>query len=230
MNDLVKLSETASNLSREYIMLRDAAGALRWAEQATESSRQAGTVQGQADAALALAWACIVRGDVPRALSSVETAQQLARKMGVELSHLGSPLNPLIPGLVHAFLGDWDKAEMEFLKALAFSEQTHNRAVQMLWCVPALGWLCLERETLAGAKTYLGEAAAFSQSAGDNPPELLARALLVQVGCKAGELAEAEDHMRRAREIFSLSPDWLGLTAEVHLAEGVLATAQERWP
>jgi len=36
--------------------------------------------------------------------------------------------------------------------------------------------------------------------------------------------------MQRAREIFSLSPDWLGLAAEVHLAEGVLVAAQQRWP
>jgi DNA-binding CsgD family transcriptional regulator len=36
--------------------------------------------------------------------------------------------------------------------------------------------------------------------------------------------------MQRAREIFSLSLDWLGLAAEVHLAEGVLATAQQSWP
>jgi DNA-binding CsgD family transcriptional regulator len=36
--------------------------------------------------------------------------------------------------------------------------------------------------------------------------------------------------MRRAREIFSLSRDWYGLAAEVHLAEGILAAAQQRWP
>jgi class 3 adenylate cyclase len=36
--------------------------------------------------------------------------------------------------------------------------------------------------------------------------------------------------LTRAQELFSLSPDWYGLAAEVRLAEGILATAQGRWP
>lgn len=58
----------------------------------------------------------------------------------------------------------------------------------------------------------------------------MAHALLVQVGSKAGELEQAAGHLRRAREILSQGSDWLGLTAEVDLAEGVLATTEKRWP
>ena len=53
--------------------------------------------------------------------------------------------------------------------------------------------------------------------------------MLVQVCSKSGELEEAESYLRRAQEIFALSPDWLGLAAEVHLAEGILAAAQGRY-
>jgi class 3 adenylate cyclase len=93
-----------------------------------------------------------------------------------------------------------------------------------------LGWLDLERGDFGAAKVHFLESAAYCQAAADNPPELYARALLVQVCSKSRELEEAGEHMRRARELFSLSPDWLGLAAEVHLAEGVLAAAQKRWP
>jgi tetratricopeptide (TPR) repeat protein len=118
---------------------------------------------------------------------------------------------------------------MEYLKYLEYTEQTHGYAMRYLWISPSLGWLYLEREDFAKAKTYLGESVAYCQAGGDNPPELYTRALLVQVCSKSGELEEAETHLRRAREILSMSPDWRGLAAEVHLAEGALATTQQRW-
>jgi class 3 adenylate cyclase len=93
-----------------------------------------------------------------------------------------------------------------------------------------LGWLALEKGDLESAKAYLRESADYCQAGGDIPPELYVQALLVQVACKSGELEEATKHLTRAQELFSLSPDWYGLAAEVRLAEGVLATAQGRWP
>ena len=40
----------------------------------------------------------------------------------------------------------------------------------------------------------------------------------------------AASKMRRAREITSNGDDWRGLAAEVHLAEGIVATTEQRWP
>jgi class 3 adenylate cyclase len=162
----------------------------------------------------------------------LETAQQVAHRAGIEIApavFLPFGFGSVTPGVVNTFLGDWDEAEAELLRMAEESEQTHRPIIKHLWANPALGWLYLEKGDLAAGKTHLDEAAAFSQAGGDNPPELNVRALLVQVCCKSGDLDEAEGHMRRAREIFSLSPDWFGLAAEVHLAEGVLATAQQRW-
>ena len=65
-----------------------------------------------------------------------------------------------------------------------------------------------------GAKTHLKEAVTFSEAGGDNPPELVACCLLVQVCSQSGELEEAESYLRSAQEIISLSPDWLGLAAQ----------------
>jgi class 3 adenylate cyclase len=233
IGNLLTVSEAATALSREYASLRDTDNTLRWAEQAVEPSKQAGTLQLQVQSALGVAWACILQGDAARARLSLGAAEQVARKAGVEFGSGaagGGGGIAVAPARLNIFLGEWDKAETELLQLLEYSEQLHSQPLKQLWANPAIGFLYLERSDFAMAKTHLGESAAYCQAMGDNPPELYVRTLLVQVCSKSGELDEAEAHLRRAREIFSLSPDWLGLAAEVHLAEGVLATAQRRWP
>ncbi len=230
MGDLVALSEAASGLSREFAYLRVAAEALHWAEQAAGASQQVGTLRQQLVSALALSWARILQGDTEVALASLETVRQLEERAGVEFSSLstGGGLTVAV-ARVHVFLGDWDAAETELLLLEEFSKQTDAQTTRLLWVVPTLGWLYLEAGNLVAAKTHLKQAVTFSEAGGDNPPELVACCLLVQVCSKSGELEEAESYLRRAQEIFSLSPDWLGLAAEVHLAEGILAATQQRW-
>jgi ATP/maltotriose-dependent transcriptional regulator MalT len=153
----------------------------------------------------------------------------MVRKAGVEVgaSYFGSGGLASVPGRVNIFVGEWDKAETELFHLL--HEVFGRVTIRQLWANPAIGWLCLERGDLVGAKTHLQEAATYCHRVGDNPPELHTRALLTQVCSLRGELEEAAEHLGRAREILSLSTDWLGLAAEVHLAEGVLARAEERW-
>jgi ATP/maltotriose-dependent transcriptional regulator MalT len=232
MGNPVALSEAAANLSREQAYLRDAENALHWAGQAVEAAEQASSVSHQVYAALALAGTCILRGDAAQARSGVEAAEQVAGKAGLEVTSpvFGGMAYNAVPGAVSIFLGEWDKAEPALLQALEESEQFHRRAPAQIWINPALGWLYLERGDLAAAKAHLGESVAYCQAAGDKPPELHARVLLAQVCCEAGDLKEATEHLGRAGEIFSLSLDWRGLAAEVHHAQGILATAQRRWP
>jgi DNA-binding CsgD family transcriptional regulator len=226
IGNLVTLSEAATDLSREYSPLRDAERALQWAERAVDASKQAGTVRQQIASALALAWACILQGDAARACLNQETAEQMARRVGVEITPAALASGGLasVPAYVNIFIGEWDKAETEMLRLLEVSDNKH------FWVYPAIGWLCLERGDFVRAKTNLQEAATYCQARGDNPPELYTRALLTRVCSQNGELKEAAENLGRAQEILSLSPDWLGLAAEVHLAEGVLATAEQNWP
>ena len=230
--DLVRLSEAAMNLSREYATLRDSESALRWAEEGVEAGKQAGTLRGRVISAISLALARTLRGDSEGVLSGLEGAQQMARKGGLELLQVQGGSGPSLtaPGFVSFYLGDWDQVEADWLQALKYAIQAPATTHALLHCDQALGWLYLEKGDHAVAKTHLQAAATFAQARGDNPPELYTRALLVQACCKAGELEEAAEHLRRTREIFSLSTDWLGLAAEVHHAAGVVAAAQQRWP
>ena len=208
LGNLVVVSEAAFDLSHEFAYLRDSENALRWAGQAAEASKQAGTFRHQVESALGLAWAYILQGDVSRARSSLEAAQQVARTAGTEIRSVaigGFPGCSVVPSLLDAFSGEWDEAETGLVQLLEVSEEIQRPTLKNLWANPALGWLNLERGDLAAAKAQLGEAASFCQTVGDQPPGLLCRALLVQVACKAGDLEEAAAHLGLAREIFSLS-------------------------
>ena len=46
---------------------------------------------------------------------------------------------------------------------------------------------------------------------------------------KEGELGEAATHLHRAQDIVSNAEDWHGLGARVHLAEGIVTTAEKKW-
>jgi hypothetical protein len=85
-DDRVLLNDVSNFLSRCYAILRDADSAEWWAEQAMDASRQIGTLRHRILAALYYAWASILRGDVLRARSSLEIAQQLASKAGIQIS------------------------------------------------------------------------------------------------------------------------------------------------
>ncbi len=46
---------------------------------------------------------------------------------------------------------------------------------------------------------------------------------------RLGELEEAEAHLHKTKEIHSNGADWCGLTAQVHLAEGIVTSAEKKW-
>ncbi|MCI0437612.1 MAG: AAA family ATPase [Chloroflexi bacterium] len=214
-------------LSTAYVLLRDVDGSILWAERGIEAADEARIISRKIQAYLHIGQASILRGEVRRALMGLEMAQETARKIGVEVSHLAHP-SILAPALVCFYLGDWEKAEAELLKCLESAKQTHTVAVTHTASC-ALGELYMEAGDFAGAKRYLMEAATVSEARGEKPLEIAPRTLLVQIAARSSELDDAAVHLRRAQEIVSNGEDWRGLAAEIHMAEGVLATAEERW-
>lgn len=227
-SDSLAVSRAATQLAFFCTTFRDADSALLWAQRAVDASGQAASYRNQALSALLLAWAVMLRGDATGALSSLDTAELVARKGGAPVTQWTHGAI-ITPGLIHFFIGDWDKAEAELLDCLKTARRTHHLLVALTWVSPALGWLYLERDDLINAKTYLGEAITVSHTGGYKTAEASLSALLAQVATRKGEPHAAADHLRRAREIISDGHDWLGLAAEVDMAEGVLATAEKRW-
>jgi DNA-binding CsgD family transcriptional regulator len=225
--DPAKFGFASGLLSFCYSSLLDAENTLRWAEEAVESCSRVGTFRDSMAATLLISLGSIQRGDVRRALSNLDNAQQLAQRLGFEISrfiHGGV----VAPGLVHFYLGDWDKAETELLKCLETGRQSHH-AVMTPWVTRHLGALYLEQGDLARAQSQLREALTVCEVKDYKLHEMVSRALLAQVDVKAGKLEKAAAHLRRAQEILSNGENWRGLAAEVHHAEGVLAAAQQRW-
>ena len=130
--------------------------------------------------------------------------------------------------MVHFFLGEWDESETELLECLEIGKQTHHVHLTV-YAALNLGQLYLERGDLVSARAHLQEAVTISEAMGGKTYELVSRAFLAQVASRSLELEEAAAYLRRAREIMANGEDWLGLAAEVYLAEGVLTTTQKRW-
>jgi len=213
--DLTVLCRGANGLAFDYIRLADGNSALLWAEQAADAAKQAGIMRHQIHVAALQAWASIINGDVARSLSSLERARQLATS--AEMAQLTAYARH-VPPIIGFFLGDWEKAETgEMLKG-------GIPQVPFQW----LGQLYIEQGNIIGAKAHLREAANRAEARGAIQ-ELVPRALLAVVTAMEGELEEAEAHLHRAKEILSNGEDWRGLAAQVHLAEGIVTTAEKKW-
>jgi len=214
--DLTMLTRAANALAHSYVRLADGNSAHQWGEQAADAAKQGGIMRHQIHSASLQAWASIIKGDVARSLSSLERARQLAE--GADFAQLpGYSRN--VPPIMDFFLGDWEKAETG-LKRIGLA-QSH--------------WLCqlyIEQGNIIGAKAHLRETANWADARGAKGlelVELVPRALLAVVTAMEGELEEAETHLHRAKGILSNGEDWRGLAAQVHLAEGIVTTAEKKW-
>jgi len=165
------------------------------------------------------AWASIIGGDVARSLSSLESARQIATS--AEMAQLTAYAGQ-VPPIINFFLGDWEKAET----GLRTSRRSEDPGTPTAEC---LGRLYIEQGNIIAAKAHLREIANRAEAIGATVYELVSRARLAEVAVMEGELEEAEAHFHRAKEILSNGEDWHGLAAQVHLAEGIVTTAEKKW-
>jgi tetratricopeptide (TPR) repeat protein len=215
---LGELTSSACALAFFHSILADGNSALQWADQAADAAKQVGIIRYQIYSASLQARASIIKGDIERSLSSLERAEQLARSGGIELTQI-SGYSIHIPPFVYFFLGEWEKAET-WLKKLS------PRPVPGIQ-KETMAVIHMEQGKLISAKTLLRESARSSEAWVMN--ELISCALLAEITAKDGELEEAEAHLHRAKEILSNGEDWHGLAAQVHLAEGIVATTAKKW-
>ena len=221
--DLVRLAHAAGSLSRHYALLSDGKSARQWGEEALDASKQMGSFRLQVMSGLELAWACILRGDVPGALSILETAQQMARRGGIEEAEIPGHAAS-VPTIIHLFLSEWDKAETELLKL------KQSPALPRVWHRTALGGrLYLERGELGTARQRLLEGLSLLEDRGYKTDPLVLHALLSQVASMESKSEEAERYLHKAQEILSNGEDWRGLAGNVYFAEGILASAEKNW-
>jgi tetratricopeptide (TPR) repeat protein len=218
------LADTAIRAAEDYLVLLDADGVLRWAEEAVAASNRSGLLRHQIQSTLLHVWLYILRGNTQQALLTLETAQRMAKTAGVEFTQMPRPPVRLATIIVPFFAGDWDKCEIELLKWQDWPSDVV--LVQTAWIS---GWLCLEQGDLSGAKTKLREAVNMCETRGEKTLAVAPLSLLSQAASKSGELDEAAAHLRLSQEITSQADDWRGLMGEVHLAEGILSIAERRW-
>jgi tetratricopeptide (TPR) repeat protein len=132
------------------------------------------------------------------------------------------------PGSAHAVLGDWEQAERLLAEALGASESDllHSETVE---ASDYYGRFLLDSGDTAKAEVVLDKGFALAHEKGAITQELNLLPLLCELHVKTGRLEQAEQDLKRAREILARPQPWRGLTAPVYLAEGMLATARGTW-
>jgi len=217
--DLTMLTREANGLAHAYLRLADGNSALQWAEEAADAAKQAGIMRYQIHSAAFQAWASIIKGDVARSLSCLERARQLATS--AEMAQLTGYAGN-VPPIINFFLGDWENAEpgLRTSRGRSFAS------------TPGAQWLVrlyIEQGNIIAAKAHLQEWPNKPEARGLEVGELVLHALLAEVAVLEGELEDAKVHLHKAKEILSNGEDWRGLAAQVHLAEGIVTTAEKKW-
>jgi len=223
--DLVSLAELELTLSFEYAFLLDPGEMSRWADDLSNVADQTGVFRHRLAASLFQAQAWVLMGDGPRALEYLGKAQELGERAEMEPSAFSNPAG-FAPGLVNYLLGRWDEAEREWR---AFLEAKASHPYK--WA--ALGGLCRialdqgdfphAQKLMDDLNPVLGVVTLFGGWLRRFLPEA------VELSCRAGNLEIAADRVYRARESIEQEEILRGQMGNIHLAEGLLATAQGRW-
>ena len=130
-------------------------------------------------------------------------------------------------GWVLAMLGDWDAAETAFVPpGVEEPRLTGLRTVYRAW-YHAL--LLVRQGDYERAVHLLRPWWEQCREKGAITLELNLLPLLCEAYVRLGQLDEAHSCLARAQEILASQDEWLGLPAAVYHAEGVVASAEERW-
>ncbi|MBI3966998.1 MAG: AAA family ATPase [Chloroflexi bacterium] len=128
-------------------------------------------------------------------------------------------------GAVQEVVGNWEEARHLFAAAFTASERSHGLG-RLAESATFYGRFLLKRGAAVEAEAVLTRAYEVVRGTGSAVQELNLLPLLAEVATEKGRLDEAEQSLRRARELLARPEEWRGLTARVHRAEGVLAAAR----
>jgi len=124
------------------------------------------------------------------------------------------------------WLGDWEQCRALAIHRVEASQRGRERAFAFE-ATYDLARLRRVQGEVEMARTLLEQALAVAVDGGERCYELGVRSLLAQLCGETDQLPEARRHLARARTITNNGEDWRGLAGQLHLAEGVVAIAEE---
>ncbi len=215
-----------------YTALGDFPRAIEYSEEGLEFYRKVGFMSWSGAMMVWNAWARLHAGDLQKAMEIAEEAIQITKKTG-DLSGHCFALGVL--GTAYRTMGEWDRAQKYYMKALEIAERVH-----MYWLLPlsnsSLGRLFYEKEEYGKAREILLKQIKVIQKIGGKircPVQsaysgFVPYIWLSEVHLKTGEFKKAKDLADVAYEaaVKSKSRFYMAMANRVR---GMLFSSQKDW-
>jgi class 3 adenylate cyclase/tetratricopeptide (TPR) repeat protein len=214
-------------LALTLALLRAPARALQWGERFLAEIHAAGRepspiYEGMLRRPLTLAHT--LRGDAAAAAEQCRAIAELDRR-----PLLGCVFEDAAAVGLHRLRRGEHEQVREPLERLLGEHGKRNNALAVAGCSYALGLLHLERGDPAAAEAHLAESLELCRSGGNVLFELWVLPALCEAQLKGGQPARAAEGLERGRALLAPGQTWYGLPAALHLAQGMVAAAGERW-
>ena len=217
------LAMLSQQLTLSLALLRDIPRARAWGEKALlETSKTGFFFEGFLRRPLTLVYA--LSGEATKAHEACQAVQTLASQT-LAGCHFEDTTGI---GLHYLRQGEWDKAR-EYLQWAMGIHQNRNNLAAVGACSFTLGSLNLEEGNFPKAEESLLKSLEICRTGGNVLFELWVLPALAELYLKMGKPDKAAEYVDMGFELMKPDQNWYGLPAPMHLARGMLTTAQKDW-
>jgi tetratricopeptide (TPR) repeat protein/predicted Ser/Thr protein kinase len=210
-------------LALTLALVRDVPRAKEWADRVYQQVVNSGDFfEGQLNRPLILIYTLL--GDVNKAGSVVQVQEEVEGR-----TMLGCYFEDAAGiGFYYWRRGMWERAEAYLEQAIDTHESRKNIAAVGA-CSYVLGNIYLEQGDDAGAEKQLLRSLEICREGGNVLFELWVLPALVALNLRREEVEQAAALVDRGLELMKPDQNWYGLPALIHLAQGMVESAQEQW-
>jgi tetratricopeptide (TPR) repeat protein len=219
----------AQQLTLSLALVRDVPRARKWGEKALPEATKFGIPTMELFLRRPLALIYALSGEVAKAEESCQAVKTLQDKGSVAETGAICPFED-VAGIGFHYLrqGEWDKAR-EYLEGAIAVHHDRNNLAAVDACSFALGSLSLEQGNSPKAEELLLKSLEICRNGGNVLFELWVLPVLAELYLKMGQSQKAAEYVDGGFELMKPDQNWYGLPAPMHLARGMLATAQKDW-
>jgi tetratricopeptide (TPR) repeat protein len=208
-------------LTLSLVLLRDIPRAREWGEKALPEATKFGIPPMELFLRRPLALVYALSGEIAKAHQACQ-AVQIQESKTLAGCHFEDTAGI---GLHYLRQGEWDKAREYLEWAIAVHKDRTNLAAVGA-CSFTLGSLNLEEGHFPKAEELLLKSLEICRNGGNVLFELW---VLAELYLKMGKPDKAAEYVNRGFDLMKPDQNWYGLPASMHLARGMLTTAQKDW-
>ena len=210
-------------LALTLALVRHVTRAATWGERIYQELGNAGPLlQGFLTRPLALIYTLAGRMDEAFAISQLQESVERETRAGCYFEDATGI------GFCYFRLGKWERAKRYLVEAIEIHAKRKNWA-SVAGCSWTLGTLFLAEGDPIEAETLLLKSLDICRQGGNVLVELWVLPSLVELYVQQGQIDKANQYIERGMALLNPEQSWYGLPAGLHLAQGMVATANEDW-